>query len=368
MAVVPSELGTIAQSQNIQALIDNSQDALTAQSVWRRFLRLGIPGTSLTFTGVIGRSRIEAAASIVDPNSKKPVRSRNKAEVYTGNIPAIMEKIPMTQEDFRKMMTLEGLNIDDATKKQALMDLLWNDVQKAAVAPDRRIDIMLMQILSTLGVDVNATNNPDGVAYGTVDMLAQPWQKQGVPVAWTDTVNADPFADIDNFLIANRLNRGRSYDRMLIPGELWILMKKNAKVQAALSTFWTGKATGKVAVTDQSVNDYLMENKLPIMEVVNYSASVEKDGVPQIIRPFDANAVSFIKDGIIGTLENALAVEERFPTEGVQYARFGRTLISKWGETDPKMEYTGCELNAFPAVDIDNVAVLTTNVLQASFV
>jgi hypothetical protein len=367
MAVVPSIFGSLADSQNMQAVIDNSLDFLNNQSIWRQYLTPGVPSASLTFESVIGRSRIEAAASIVDPGSKKPLRARNKGDVYTGKIPSIRQKFAMSEQDFRTMMMLESVIANPAARKQELMKLLYDDVSKCAVAPDKRVDIMLMQILSTLQVDVSTTNNPDGVAYGTVDLLAQSYQKQGVPVVWSDATNADPFLDIEAFAQKNSTARGRTFGKILVPLELWFNMKKAAKVKAALSTFWGFKNGALGAVTVTTVNEWLVANMLPQIEVVNYTAGIESDGVISTIRPFFASNVAFVPNGIIGTLENAIAVEERHPSPDTTYAMYGRTLVSKWGETDPRLEYTGCELNAFPAVDIDSIAVLTTETVQASF-
>lgn len=367
MAVVPSIFGNLADSQNMQAVIDNSLDALNSQSIWRNYLSVGIPSASLTFESVIGRSRIEAAASIVDPGSKKPIRARNKGDVYTGKIPSIRQKFPMMEQDFRAMMMLESTILNPSARKQELIRLLYDDVSKCATSTDKRVDIMLLQILSTLQVDVSTTNNPDGVAYGTVDLLSQPYQKQGVPVVWSDATNADPFADIEAFIQKNQTSRGRTFGRILVPYELWINMKKSAKVKAALSTFWGYKQNALGAVTVGTVNEWLVANMLPTIEVINYTAGIESDGVITSYRPFNASNVAFVPNGLIGTLENAIAVEERMPAPGVQYAMYGRTLVSKWGETDPVLEYTGCELNAFPAVDIDSIYVLTTETVKASF-
>lgn len=368
MAVVPSYYGALAEPQNLQAMIDNSLESLNSNSIWRNYLTIGVPQASLTFESVIGRYRIEAAASIVDPDSKKPIRSRNKAEVYTGKIPSIQEKVPMNQSDFRAMMMLESTMMNDQARKNELIRLLFDDVSKAAVAPDKRVDIMLLQILSTLNVDVSTTNNPDGVAYGTVDMLSQAYQKQGVPVVWTDAANAKPLTDIETFVQVQKTTRGRTFGKMLMSFELWLVFKKTAEVKSALSSFYTGSTNKTVVVTLNTVNEYLTANMLPIIEVVDYTTGIESDGIIGTIRPFDVNNVSFIPNGTLGVLQNAIAVEERIKAPQVSYAMYGRTLVSKWMENDPAREWTGCELNAFPAVDIDSVFVLQTNVVQASFV
>lgn len=366
MAVVPSYFGTLAEGQNLQALIDNSLEALNSQSIWRRYLNVGVPSASLTFEAVVGRSRIEAAASIVDPDSKKPIRSRNKLDIYTGKIPSIQQKIPMKQSDFRAMMMLESTMINDAARKQQLIDMLFNDVSRCATAADKRVDIMLLQGISTLQIDVSTTNNPDGVAYGTVDLLANANQVQGVPVVWSNTAST-PITDIEGFVSINK-TRGRTFGRILMPFEVWVNFKKTTEVKSALSTFYTGKANQTVALTLNTINEYLVANMLPVIEVVDYTAAIETDGMLSTFRPFDANNVAFVPDGMVGTLANAIAVEERIKAPQVSYAMYGRTLVSKWMENDPPLEWTGCELNAFPAIDTDGIFILETDTVQASFI
>lgn len=366
MAVVPSYFGTLAEGQNLQALVDNSLEALNAQSIWRKYLSVGVPSASLTFEAVVGASRIEAAASIVDPDSKKPIRSRSKLNVYTGNIPSIQQKIPMNQADFRAMMMLESTMTDAAARKDQLIKLLFNDVQKCATAADKRVDIMLLQALSTGSVDVTTTNNPDGVVYGSVSLLMADNQIQGVPVVWSN-IASTPLTDMDAFVAINK-QRGRTFGRILMPFEVWVNFKKTTEVKSALSTFYTGKTNQTVALTLGNINDYMIQNMLPAIEVVDYTAGIETDGIVSTYRPFDANNVSFVPSGELGVLKNAIAVEERIKAPQVNYAMYGRTLVSKWMENDPAREWTGCELNAFPAIDIDSVFILETDSVQASFI
>lgn len=366
--IAPTYFNDLATSVSLQFMIDTSQDVLDTQSIWRKYLTLAPPQVELNFDMAIGRDRIAAAASIVDADAPAPLRSRNKLELYKGKIPAIKEKFRMSQSDMRQIEILRRLlPINDANA--ALIAFLDKDVKEAAVSGDKRIDLMLLQAISTLTVDVSTTNNPDGAAYGTIDLLPQSYQKQGVPVVWTDAANAKPVDDIENFIEFNYNTRGRTFGSIKMSYELWLTFKKTAQVIANLASFYnTGKLNSSFAVTLPNVNEYFAANGWPPIEIIRYTTNIEVDGAATFIKGFNSNAVSFTPAGQFGTLFNAISMEKLHPVAGKSYANYGPTLLAKWSEQDPLVEFTGMEMNAFPGINIDNVFVLTANVVQASYV
>ncbi len=115
------------------------------------------------------------------------------------------------------------------------------------------------------------------------------------------------------------------------------------------------------------MNAYLTANMLPNIEIVQHITHIEIDGAPTFVKPFNVSACSFVPLGDLGTLHNAVSMEALHPVTGKSYANFGPTLLSKWSESDPLAEFTAIEMNAFPMVDIDNIFILTTNVVKAAF-
>lgn len=368
MAIVPSYFGDLANAQNMQAMIDNSLDALQTQSFWRNWLDEGIPQMSLTFETAIGRDRIEAAASIVDEDSPAPLRSRNTIELLTGKIPAIKEKFQLKQSEMRDLEVIKALNIQGGNKA-ALIQKFYNDVANCATSGDKRVDIMMLQGYSTFNIDVSVTNNPDGVAYGSVDLLAKSYQAQGVPVAWSDAANATPIDDIEGYLQYIWNTYGRQFGVLRMSYDLWLKFKKSAQVKSMLQTYYNvGKGNASFAVTPTKVNEMFAENGWPMIELINLSYNVEKDGKPQIIKPFNVNNLVFSPAGKLGTLVNGVSMEDIHRVAGKTYAKYGPTLVSKWAQSDPLIEWTGMEMLAFPAIDVDGIFILKTNTVQASFV
>lgn len=364
--IIPSYFSALAASQNLQFLLDQSQDNLDAQSIWRGWLDLGLPQMTLNFDSAIGRDRIAAAASIVDQNSPAPLRSRNKLETYKGKIPAIKEKFSLNQDDMRAIEIIRLL--PGAGTGDAILNFLNKDLQEAAVSGDKRIDYMLLQAISTLTVDINITNNPDGVAFGVVDLLPQTYQKQGVPVVWTD-VNSTPIDDIENFIELNWQTRGRSFGSIKMSFSLWLVFKKTNQVKNNLAAFYNTKVVSNTfAVTQENVNEYFAANNWPPIQIINYVTNVETDGQATFLKGFDVHACVFTPAGKLGVLHNAISMEKLHPVAGKSYANYGITLVGKWAENDPLVEYTAMEMNAFPGVNTDAIFILTTDQVQASFV
>jgi hypothetical protein len=366
--IVPSYFSNLAASQNLQFLIDSSLLELEQKSIWRNWLTLGLPQMSLNFDAAIGRERIAAAASIVDSDAPAPLRSRPNLELYKGKIPAIKEKFKMNQDDMRALEVLKALPLA-GNNNEALVRYLNSDLQQAAVSGDKRIDLMLLQALSTLQIDINLTNNPDGIPYGVIDLLAKTYQKQGVPIVWTSASTAKPITDIETFLNKNWNSRGIMFGKILMSFELFQIFKATTQVQDQLKSFFNiGKTNGTFANTLDNINSLMSANKWPEIEIVNHVTRVEVDGQDTYIKPFNSNNVSFVPAGKVGTLFNAVSMEKIHAVKDKSYADFGPTLVSKWAESDPLVEFTGMEMNAFPGVNVDQVYVLETDTVQADFV
>jgi hypothetical protein len=365
MAIVPSIFGNLATKKNIQALIDESQTLLYGQTLWRQYLDWGLPQVELTFDTVIGRSRLEAAASIVDPDSRAPIRSRGKGELFNGKIPTMKEAFNLNQADYRAILALQNLPISDQEKKNQLIKKLYDDVTVAATSTDRRLDMMFWQAVSTFSIDVNLTNNPDGVVFGNVPLGAASSQYRTVTAVWSDEVNADPFKDINDVVIYGA-SIGRTFTEIWMESETWLTIKNYTKVKSAISGYLNPGSNKNFVVTLSMVNEYLVANQLPPIKIINVRNAVEKDGQQVIINPFKKENVVFVPAGKLGVVHNAVTIEEMAPIEHITYAKYDRTLLKKYRNNNPWMEYTEVELNAFPMLEaIDGIYLLQTNVATA---
>lgn len=356
MAKIKSVFGPYAD--RLQVMIDASL-AVFEPTWFERYFDWGIPQASLTFVTAIGRNRIEAAASVVDRDSQSPLRGRGGLEKLTGDIPAIKEKIKMTESDYRDFMTLQQMSIADGVKKQQLLDLMFNDVKTVGNSAMKRLDIMCLEAVSKGSISLDVVNNPDGVVLDNpLDLLMPAGNKTTVSTPWSNTADATPFDDIQA-VVEYHQARGVSFSKILMTRVAWGELIKTDQVRNYLQTFLR-LGSANVMPTMSMVNEFLQENAFPPIELVDRSVGIEKDGVIATIKPFADTAVSFIPQGKLGKIHNAICLEEIRPVENVAYSKFKQALISKWAENEPFGEYTKVELNAFPGLDaIDSIHILT---------
>jgi len=346
-----------AYALKMQTVIDKSLDKFAP--VWfGKYFDWGIPTTTLTFVSVIGRSRIEAAASVVDRNSPAPTRSRLNLEKLSGTVPAIKESFRMNEEDYRNYLTLQNMALTEEAKRTILLDMMFNDLKKAGEAPLKRIDIMVLQALSLGKVTINATNNPDGLVLTDIDLFMPTANRKTVFEKWSIPATATPITDIK--LIIQAANaQGLSFSKMLMTLTTFWKLQACAETTKMLAGYYRlGSNMATMGTLDQ-INQYLAANFLPIVEIVNEQIGIEKDGQITSINPFNDTSVTFIPDGKLGLIHNAFAMEQMEPVANVNYATYQNVLLKKYRQGNPWGEFTDCELNAFPALElIDRIFIM----------
>ncbi len=356
MATIKSIFG--AYADKLQVMIDKRLDAF--ETPWfTKYFDFDVPQTTLTYVSVIGRSRIEAAATVTGRGSKSPLRSRANLEKLSGEIPPIQVKYQMLEQDFRNYLNLQAMPISDEAKKKATLDLLFDDTKKVGDAAMKRIDALVLEAISTGQINLTTTNNPDGVVTPTaIDLLMPAFNKTNAAVVWTSASTATPITDIIK-VVNDHSAKGNTFEKILMSWTAWQLFIKTTEVKDLYGAF-LGKSNNKVIPTLETVNNFLRGLELPDIELVNKPIGIEKDGVVSTIYPFATTVAVFIPAGKLGKIKNAIAVEEVKPTPQVNYGKFNNALISKWGDNDPWSEYTKSELNAFPTIEaIDGIHILT---------
>lgn len=361
MSKLKSLFGTAVD--RLQVVVDKSKD-LYAPLWYPQYFDVAPPQQSLTYVSTIGRSRIEAAATVVDRDGKTPLRSRQGLEKLSGEIPAIKEMFALKESDYRDYLALQNLpGIDDQTKMNQILELVWGDVKKAGDSCHKRMDIFCLQAISTGKIKINTDTNPDGIVHDEIDLLIATDNKKQAAVSWADATNATPLKDIET-LVVDAKRRGISFAKILMSYPLWAKVRVTNEVKNTMLTYYYGpKAAGSnaMAVTIlERVNEYLTANKMPIIEIVDESIGIEKDGKITASNFFDENNASFVPAGKLGTIKNALAIEKIRPVQHVTYADYNKVLISKWSQNEPFGEFTKAEWNAFPSFEaIDSTYILT---------
>lgn len=349
-----------AYADNLQVMVDASKERFSTP--WfPKYFDFGVPQPVLTYVHAIGRSRVDAAASIVDRDARTPLRSRPGLEKLSGEIPAIKEMFKMTDNDYRNYLMLQNMQVSDSVKRNQILDLMFNDTQKVGDASMKRVDYMVLEALSTGQITVTTTNNPDGIVASTpIDLLMPSGNKKNSTKRWGTPSTAKPITDI-NAAVTAAQGEWKVFAKMLMSRTTFLKMAAAEETRNVVSGFFRINSKDQITPTLNQINEYLTANLLPQVELVDEVVGVEKDGAITAYRPFADDKVSFIPNGKLGIIHNAIAIEKLAPVSGVAYADYNRALISKWSENEPFGEYTKVELNAFPGVDtIDSIYILDT--------
>lgn len=321
------------------------------ESVYKQYMPFDTPQLSLSYTSVLGDNVVATAASVVSRDAETPLRARQALAVLQGDIPALKVMRKLSETDYREYMALQGMNVADSVKRDQVLSLIWNDSKYVVDSVDKRLDIFFAQGLSTGKINVNIDTNPDGIVLPEIDLLQPAGNVDSSANKW-DGVSAKPFEDIQR-VVAKGLEDGVVFSKILMSAKAFQNFAKSEELKTAM--------VGVSFISNTSVNDFLNQNGLPIIEVVNFNTPIEKDGVRTAYNPWDVNAVVFIPEGNLGTIKHALAVEEIAPVTGIEYATANRTLVSKWSKNEPFGEWTKAELNAFPSFDaMDRIYRLDT--------
>ena len=347
-------------AEQLQVLVDTNVDAFK-ESFFQRFFPLGSPQMGLTYTSVIGKSRIEAAASVVSHGSEAPLRSRAGLEKLSGEVAAIKVKRKMDEQAYRDWLTMQAVSTNDEGKKQQIINLIWDDVKYVVDSVSARLDWYTAQALSKGEIVVDNTSNPDGVAPGTVDLLVSSDNKQhgGDAFGFTGsddywgTGTATPIADIQKFTEDTYQDTGVKLEKMVMTPSKWHDIRKSEEVQLHF---------GSQFVRIDDFNTEMQSLGLPYIDLINPKIRVENNGVISSIDSWeDDKYVTFLPAERAGIMHNSLSVEQISPVAGVDYATANNILVSKWAQTEPFGEFTRGELAAFPGLEVaDNMYITNT--------
>ena len=349
-------------AEQLQVLVDTNLDAFK-ESFFSRYFPLGSPQMSLNFSTIIGKQRIEAAASVVAHGSEAPLRSRAGLERVAGEIAAIKVKRKMDDQSYREWLTMQAVATTDEAKKQQIISLIWDDVRYVVDSVTARMDWMTAQALSSGKIALSAANNPDGYSPGDVDLLVPAANKQhgGTAFGWTDNdqywagggTADNPISDLVYFTDAVYKASGVKFEKVIMTPTKWHKVRKSLEL--------TTRFDSKFPALD-TVNTELQSLGLPIIELLDPHIKVETNGIISAISAWaNDKYITFLPSSQAGIMHNALSIEQISPVTGVDYATANNILVSKWAQTEPFGEYTRGEIAAFPGLEVaDTMYIVDT--------
>ena len=133
-----------------------------------RWCEYNEPQMSLTVEAVVGKYRLRFMATLIGNESPTPLRRSDGFDIWTGEIPRVGHKFPMTAREYRKINEVyENPRLSEASKVRAIEKTLRNDMEGSYLGCKDVMDYILLTAFSNWGVCqfVPELNNPGGRKY-----------------------------------------------------------------------------------------------------------------------------------------------------------------------------------------------------------
>lgn len=320
--------------------------------------------SQLTVNTLIGEMGNRVAADVVSFDASAPLKKRPVLDSLTTKIPAIRVKRKMTEEDFHEYESLMNY-ANKAEMKQALK-IVYDDVDFVVEACYRRMEWFVLQALSQGTISLSESNNAGIITQTSIDFKMPTGNKEYIGSAggtvsadyhWTLACAAtnDPISDIEA-VVAEMNSNGYSCKYLYMNKSKWQAFRASTAVKNFVAPYMVfGGVREKRPATLKSWNMAAAEEDMPEIRVIDQRITIEdRDHDQSTVDPWlDSSStdkyVLFAPDGPLGEMLHTPTMDEKHPTEQVIYSKKGPILVAKFGESDPKSEFTMGLINAFPS-------------------
>lgn len=344
----------------LEAYVNRQRELFLQKNYWPQFFPLKYT-TQLTWASLSGSGGNPVMADVIEYNASAPLKSRRVITQTTGDIPKIALKRQMDEKDYNDYNILKALSND--LNKNALLDLVFNDVDFCHTGVWARTEFLCMQALSTGSVILTASNNNGIITEVNCDFGIPTGNKTGAAVIWSTAATATPVTDIQVIQETARAN-GYPLGYILMDRATLSLMLATTEVMDKYAVFQNVAKSRKTAPTFTDLNSMLGAYLLPQIILIDSQVRFENnDHALTAIAAWKTGYVTFIPEiGVGNVLHGPIAEEtaESVSKKAIQVKR-DHVLISKWSELEPFGEFTKGQANAFPRFnDVDGIFILNS--------
>lgn len=331
--------------------------------LFENYLDWDVPTIGLNFEELIGQYNITVAAPTIGDNSKEAILGTEGLETLKETILNHAITIPMTVQDYRKVLQiLDSKSLPDKAKTQQLVNLMWGDTQTAVKSVLAKLDLIFLRALSNEGkMELDDETNPEGGVRGIINYNQPTENIASATTAWTasnaDTV--DCFDDIQGIIDAAQDKV--VFGKVLCDPSLITYMCRTKKIKMMI---WGSDMSARM-VQLKDLNAYMQENGFPVFEPIRRQIRIQNGTSITPYKPWNAKNMVFIPDGKLGVVKNAWANNELKPESGVAYSNYNRIRVSQWGVGETQgsngVEFTKAEVLALPVItEMNGIYTLKT--------
>lgn len=348
-----------AVSEHNKKLFDNV--------LFEKYLDWDVPTIGLDFEELIGQYNITVAAPTIGDNAKEPILNSEGLETVKEKILNHAITLPMTIQDYRKVLALlDSKSLGDRAKTEQLVKLMWGNVTNVTSAILAKLDLIFLGALSNKGkFTFDSTTNPEGGVKGDID-YNQPLENIKYATNIWNTANqatVDCFGDIQKVLDA--ANDKVEFAEILCSPSVITYMCRSTLIKKMV--WGTDKSARIVQLKD--LNDYMQQNGFPVFNPIRRTVRIQNGAQVNPLNPWNSDSLVFVPSGKLGVVKNAWANNELRPEAGVAYSNHGRIRVSQWGigetQNSNGVEFTKAECFALPVITEMN-GIYTLDVARTS--
>lgn len=317
----------------------------------------------LTWETLQGEAGVNIKADVIAYDSSAPEKGRETIGKASGKIAKTAVKRIMREEDLLMYNRLKkGASSD--TEKQAILNMVFNDVDFVVNAVNATTEYLALQAASTGQISLDKTNNNGLVTETAVDLGIPTANKTYVTALFSNKTTADYLAEVKKIDKAARKKGVKLLYQFMEPDTLDAIVEQD-KVRAAYGYFMTNTQvafSGTLFVDD--LNALLKKNRLPEIKIIDtFIRSEDASHKRTTIQPWTVGYITFTTDKVLGKMQHGPIAEE--DAESVKkvaiQAKKGHILVTKFSTVDPVRETTKGEGHFFPVLkNAEDIFILNT--------
>ena len=135
-------------TKHVQARIDAASELnkrIFDNVIYRKYLDWDTPTIGLDFEEIVGKYNLTVAAATIGENAKEPILGSYGLETVKERVLNHAVTLPMTVQDYRKILQLlDSKSISDEQKQKQLIDLMWVGVTRVVNGVEAKLDIIFL--------------------------------------------------------------------------------------------------------------------------------------------------------------------------------------------------------------------------------
>lgn len=334
-------LETLFNDPNVvKAIIDRSVATEQDKIFWKTYLDFE-ETASRVFKTYLGTQTGVTAGSIIDRNAEKPLRQRRSLGSGVGEVAYLGDRYQLDNDRLDQIKALiDKFNAarpsEQSTALNAILDYIRDDYRQLRLAPHKRMDLVLGDLISDGKATVDNSNNPNGIELIDIELPV----KRITPTVG-DKTNFISFLKAQ--VEALRPTMGRFSTIAMTRSTFNNNIVGSSEFQNTYKMIMSGSqiALSGGLITPDMANNLFSGVGLPTIRIIDDMVAME-DGTSKQV--FKDNRITLLPQDKIGKMMWHEPYEITDPVPNKTYTRLeGGMWISNWRDKEGRYNEYGAE-------------------------